>query len=123
MEMAATTKVHLKNFLWGCVGGLIPQVMAGASKAVLDTSTPLPSNLGGGYILALLFFVALGGLWNVALKAHEIWLGLYHGASAVLASSFLLHVVTPNLPAHATPTPPPAISTDGGGPPPSSAHK
>lgn len=68
--------------------------MQRAPTVVSNYHAQVPDGMpGGAWLAGIGFFVLLGGAWNIALKGHEPWLGLYHGATAPLVLQFLAHAM------------------------------
>jgi hypothetical protein len=94
--------VSRRNQFWlGCVGGLAVQALRWAVGASQDTSTPLPE-FGGGFVAAVAVLILAGGLWNLVLEGHTLFLCVYHGGTASMGLSFLLHIAGPSAPPHAS---------------------
>lgn len=85
------------QFGWGGFGGLIPlliQLVRPALVGGIDVTATLPPHVGGGFIVAVVIAVVLGGVASRAFRAHHLLAALYHGATAPITLAFVIGLNT-----------------------------
>jgi len=68
-----------ESFLWGCVGGLAPEVLR--FFKVVSSGALLPSLNWVAYAVLLSAYVLLAGAVTIAFKPDSAWKALWVGAS------------------------------------------
>jgi hypothetical protein len=68
-----------ETFLWGCIGGLAPEVLR--RFKVVSSGAPLPSLNWILYSMFLCVYVLLAGAVTIAFNPDSQWKGLWVGAS------------------------------------------
>lgn len=77
------------QFWWGTLGAVAPYLVRAAQ--IVSPTGPVDAPTWA-YLLVHLSLILLGGFWSIATESHARWLAFYHGGTAPVVVSFLLHV-------------------------------
>lgn len=85
------------QFWWGCLGAAVTEVLRfRVFLGTLDSSKVGAFDSGqailaGAFFVTTLLVIVFSGAWSTALKSHWELLAVYHGATASVVLSFLVH--------------------------------